>query len=164
MQVLAIDPGNVESAFCLMDMQHNVIEKGKVGNAGLLDYIWTNSKRFDRIVVEMIASYGMPVGAEVFETCVMVGRIEQLADMKEIPHSRVFRKDEKLHICGSPKANDANIRHALIDRFARHDLKQGKGTKKNPDHFYGFKSDLWAAFAVGVVFIDGWNAGVVRTD
>jgi hypothetical protein len=152
--LLAIDPGNKESAFCLMDRAYNVIDKGKVANALLLDYIFLNAKKIRHLAVEMIASMGMAVGAEVFETCVMIGKIEQLADAKEIPRSRVFRKDEKLMICHDSRAKDINIRRALIERFAKHDLANGKGTKKNPDHFYGFKADIWAAFAVGTVYLD----------
>ena len=154
MRLLAIDPGNKESAFCLMDEQYRVYDKGKAENAKILEYIWLNHKNIDHLVCEMIASYGMAVGAEVFETCVMIGMIERTADIKEIPRSRVFRLEEKVMICHDSKAKDTNIRHALIDRFAKHDTTRGTGTKKNPDWFYGFKKDIWAAFAVGVVYLD----------
>lgn len=154
MLILAIDPGNKESAYCLMDDAYRVHDKGKVSNNELLSYIWTHAKQVDHLVCEMIASYGMAVGAEVFETCVMIGKIERTADIKEIPHSRVFRLEEKVMICHDSKAKDTNIRHALIDRFAQHDTTRGTGTKKNPDWFYGFAKDIWSAFAVGVVYLD----------
>ena len=154
MQILAIDPGTTESAFCLMDGKCNVLDKGKVPNSDMLKYIWLNAKKIDHLVCEMVASYGMAVGAEVFETCTMIGQIERTADIKEIPRSRIFRIDEKIAICHDSRARDANIRQALIDRFAKHDLKRGTGTNKNPDHFHGFKSDIWAAFAVGYTYLE----------
>ena len=152
--ILAIDPGNAYSAFCLMTDAYKPIDKGKLPNDDVLAYIEENAGAVDMLVVEMIASYGMPVGAEVFETCVMIGRIEQLADEKHIPHTRVFRAEEKLYICHDSRAKDANIRHALIERFAQHDKARGTGTKKQPDTFYGFANDMWAAFAVGTVYLD----------
>lgn len=162
MRLLAIDPGNEMTAFCLMDEEYKIIEAGKVENSAMLDYIWMKAKCIDHIAVEMIASYGMPVGAEVFETCVMIGRIEQIAAIKEVEHSRVYRAEEKLCICKSSRAKDSNIRAALIDRFAKHDKKRGTGTKTAPDHFYGISKDMWAAFAVGVVHLDGINGLFTR--
>ena len=106
----------------------------------------------------MIASYGMPVGKEVFDTCVWIGRF--IEDMNCIPQDRItvteyiYRKDEKINICNSMKAKDSNIRQALIDRFAQHDFKNGKGKKSNPDFFYGFSKDVWSAFAVGITYLD----------
>ena len=154
MKLLAIDPGNMLTAYCLMDENYRPLCKDKVENVSALGFITEHAVEIDHIAVEMIASYGMAVGAEVFETCVMIGRIEQLADELGIPHSRVFRMEEKQFICHDSRAKDANIRRALIDRFAKHDLARGTGTKNNPDWFYGFKSDIWAAFAVGVVWLD----------
>lgn len=76
-----------------------------------------------------------------------------------------FRKELLRHnwrVCHDSKAKDTNIRHALIDRFAQHDTTRGTGTKKNPDWFYGFKSDIWAAFAVGVVHLDKLKENALR--
>lgn len=152
MNLLAIDPGNTESGYCLMDTETmQPIEFGKIPNKELEDLL-ANMSGIGQVVIEKIASYGMAVGREVFDTCVEIGRLSMIAEMMRIPCGYVYRKDEKLTICGSPRANDSNIRRALIDRFATHDFKNGKGTKADPDWFYGFKADVWAAYAVGVTW------------
>ena len=74
----------------------------------------------------MVASYGMPVGKEVFETCVWIGRFKELAIMNNKEVEYIYRKDEKMNICYSMRAKDSNIRQALIDRFGE------VGTKKKP--------------------------------
>lgn len=157
MTVLAIDPGNTQSAYCFVEIETLAPGFfGKVDNHELLGVL--SSFVYDAIVIERVASYGMAVGRDVFETCEWVGRFTQAA--LPLRADYIYRKDEKLHICGNPKANDSNIRRALIDRFARHDFKQGKGTKARPDFFYGFHADVWAAYAVGITYIEtGINKG-----
>lgn len=155
MKLIAIDPGNTESAYVVLDEDYNILEFNKVENNALK---WRLKGYFDTIVIEMIASYGMAVGKEVFETCVWIGRFWESATVQQ--KEFIYRKEEKINLCGSMKAKDSNIRQALIDRFAKHDFKSGKGTKKNPDTFYGFKSDIWAAMAVGVTYLDKMKGAV----
>ena len=156
--ILAIDPGNVESGYALIRMpKFELLAFGKEENEYLLDMF--PEILADEVAVEMVASYGMPVGKDVFETCVWIGRfIERLREYKT---SFVYRKDEKLCLCGNLKAKDSNIRQALIDRYATFDFKNGKGTKKNPDTFHGVSKDMWQAIAVGVTHYEmkGENNG-----
>jgi hypothetical protein len=91
----------------------------------------------------MVASYGMPVGREVFETCVWIGRFQQSWRYPEAV-KLVYRRDVKLHLCGNSRAKDANIRQALIDKLGP------VGTKSAPGPLYGVKSHAWAAVAVAV--------------
>lgn len=150
--IIAIDPGNIKSAYCVLREDYSIVEFGKVTNEELLEHIRTRGFKYNPLVIEMIASYGMAVGKEVFETCVWIGRfIECYGGRYEL----VYRKDEKMNLCGSMRAKDSNIRMALIDRFAKFDFKNGKGTKKNQDTFYGFAADMWSAMAVGVTYLDG---------
>lgn len=149
MTLLAIDPGNIESAYILIKDDYTLLQKGKVTNEELLSLVKKGG--YDRIAVEMVACYGMPVGREVFDTCVWIGRFMEAA---KVDVDYIYRQEEKLLLCNSVRAKDTNIRQALIDRFAKFDFKNGKGTKKNPDYFYGFKSDMWAAMAVACVWIE----------
>lgn len=149
MLIFGIDPGYTESAFALIRMpDFEVIEKGKLPNEDILNICRRcTCEAVDLAAIEMVASYGMPVGREVFDTCVWIGRF-----MGATPKGLkfVYRIDEKLCLCHDTRANDASIRRALIDRYAKHDFKTGRGTKKNPDTFYGVSADIWAAVAVAV--------------
>lgn len=153
--IFSIDPGNEQSAYCLLDHNLKPVKFGKVDNEELLKIIENTLLDICELegaegiktnfAIEMIASYGMAVGKTVFDTCVWIGRF-----IEHCPHepTYIYRKDEKMNLCNSMKAKDSNIRQALIDRFGV------VGTKKNPGWFYGFKSDIWAAYAVGVTYHD----------
>jgi hypothetical protein len=143
--ILAIDPGNVKSAYVSMG-KDVIYDKGIDANEGILERIECATEK--RIVIEMIASYGMAVGKSVFETCVWIGKFMREAEFMEIPVTLVYRKDIKLHLCQSMRAKDSNIIQALKDRYGE------VGTKKNPGALYGISQDMWSALAVGTFYLD----------
>lgn len=153
MIIFAIDPGCAQSAYCMMDRDAVPMHFDKVPNEDLILILRNYAKSLTAVVIERVASYGMPVGREVFETCEWIGRYTQVATDLKLPVEYVFRQEEKLAICHSPKATDATIRKALIDRFAKHDFRTGKGVRTKPDFFYGFRADCWSAFAVGCSYL-----------
>lgn len=155
--ICAIDPGNLQSAYVLVDEDLRPVGFGKQENelmwCDMVDAVAQLRPEDEvRFAIEMIASYGMPVGREVFDTCRWIGRMEER--LKRYQVDLVYRSEEKLMICHSPKANDATIRMALIDRFAPDTPNKGKGTKKAPGWFYGFHADIWQAYAVAVTAHD----------
>ena len=152
-KILAIDAGTTESGYCFMDTEtYKPLTFGKVDNDELLATV--REGKYDALVLEAFASYGMSIGASTITSIEWNGRFIEAADALGKPFYRIYRREEKLCLCGSMKAKDANIRQALIDRFAQFDFKNGKGTKTNRDIFYGFHSDIFSAFAVGAVWID----------
>lgn len=158
-KILAVDPGNTESAYVMLNEDYTISNRCfyKFQNDTVLKSIKDYGSILGpdlQVVIEMVASYGMSVGKEVFDTCVWIGRFAQAAMDAGCPVSYVYRMEEKMALCHNSRAKDSNIRQALIDRFARFDKKYGKGTKTHPDVFFGFKADLWAAFAVGVTWLD----------
>lgn len=154
MRLLAIDPGNVQSGVAVVDAAtYRPLDVAKIDNEDLENYL-ALSVNFDHAVIEMVASYGMPVGATVFDTCVAIGRFERILDDRMIDRDRMFRREVKRQICGVVTAKDGNVIHALTDRFAPGAPNMGKGTKGSPGWFYGFKSDIWQAYALAVAYLD----------
>jgi hypothetical protein len=163
--IVAIDPGPVMSAYVVWNGK-DILDKGLVPNKKLLEILACMPRNIPGIkeggvecmAIEMIASYGMAVGASVFNTCVWIGRfIERWDDT----HCVVYRKHVKMHLCLNMRAKDTNIKQALIDRFAPDASNHGKGTKDNPSMFYGFKKDIWAAMAVAVTAWDNPNMEIL---
>jgi hypothetical protein len=101
------------------------------------------------LALEMIASYGMPVGREIFETCLWIGRFIEAWEMRQGRYQLIYRKDVKLFHCESARATDANIRAALIDRYGP-GKERAIGKKSSPGPLYGLKGDHWAALAVAL--------------
>lgn len=142
MKILSIDPGTVQSAFVLWDGE-TILDKGIFENNDILEYL--KFRIADLLVIEKVASYGMAVGESTFETVFWSGRFAQAWPGRI---RRTTRGDVKMHLCGSMRAKDGNVRQALIDRLG------APGTKKNPGLTYGCSKDVWAALALAVTTYD----------
>ena len=155
-RLLAIDPGNTESGWVIIDtVDCRPIEFGKTENRELYTRLSRDTDLDAHVVIEMVASYGMAVGAEVFETCVWIGRFDSLMhDLRGQWSELVKRQPVKLHHCHTAKAKDSNIRQAVVDRFAPGQPNHGKGTKTDPGWFHGFRADIWQAYALAVYAAD----------
>lgn len=144
---LSIDPGTTKSGFVVMQ-DRMPIDHGVAHNHEILALLDTTPASL--VTCEMVACYGMSVGASVFETCVWIGRFMQSYRYCDA-FKRVTRMDVKMHLCKIASAKDSNVRQAVIDLYEP--SGDGKvpqvGTKKNPGPLYGVKSHAWAALAIG---------------
>ena len=103
-KIFAIDPGNTESAYVLMREDYSLMltpggnSSGKLDNDFMLNMLKSTCTLYSSglvdssltVVIEMVASYGMAVGKEVFDTCVWIGKMLErlkLADRyKHLPN------------------------------------------------------------------------------
>jgi hypothetical protein len=154
--LLALDPGNEKTAYVTWNGSE-ILNKGIVDNAEMRDLV-VEGLGANFFVSEMVACYGMPVGREIFDTCLWIGRYLEAWEFSpnREPAELLVRRDVKLHLCNSAKARDANVRQALLDKFPA--IGGGAtpqiGTKKQPGPLYGVSKDIWAALGVAITFWD----------
>ena len=151
--VVGLDPGNEHSGIVVL-RGGRVDYHAKLTNGdtrSTLQAIKLDAQeegQLAQLAVEKIASYGMAVGQTVFDTCEWCGAFKELWGL----HAHgVYRREVKMHLCGSTRAKDANIRQALIDRFGP-SKEEAIGRKATPGPLYGFKGDEWAALGVALTF------------
>ena len=119
-RIFAIDPGPEKSAWVTWD-GYQILEKEKSENLHILQNVIPEI-RADAMVIEQVTSYGMPVGASVFETVFWSGRFyeawenSQSGKIYKIPRTTV-----KMHLCPNTRAKGSNIRQAINDIY-EHDL------------------------------------------
>ena len=161
--ILAIDPGTTRSGVVVIDeLTYRPLRIGKFENKDVVDEI-EYLLPANKAVIEMVPSYGtgMAAGKDIYETCIWIGRfIEQLSCCCDIVQL-LQRNVVKMHLCQSARAKDPNVIQALVDRFAPGEPNYGKGTKKAPGWFYGFKADVWQAYALAVTYLDMKKEGKI---
>ena len=151
-EILAIDPGTEQSGWVRL-YGARVLESGVSPNEDLLARVCTLSGYVRAglvsamLAVERFEARGMPIGDDSIRTILWTGRFVQAWRPQDAV--MVKRSAIKVHLCGTAKAKDPNVRQALIDRLG------APGTKKAPGPTYGVTSHAWAALAVAVAAADG---------
>ena len=167
--IIGIDPGLEKSA--LVELSGKTV--GNVfwkDNDDILHYLGCSHTKDTHLAIEMIQSYGMPVGKDVFSTCLWVGRfVQRWNDSQDRQPHLLCRKSAygifpgvASHLCHSNKATDATIRQAVIDLFPRDGGGSVPqiGTSKEPGPLYSIRSSknaskhTWQALAVAIVAQD----------
>lgn len=153
--ILGIDTGSTETGVCLIEKNTcKPLFFGKIKNTELFSLFFEPIKDYlidCEVAYEQFKNYGMPMGDSTINSIQWNGRILQHLIEHYVDEQYVYpimRVEEKICICNSMKAKDSNIRQALIDRFGE------VGTKKNPGFFYGFKKDIWSAYAVAITHLE----------
>lgn len=144
--IFAVDPGPDESGWVWL-------KEGRVECSGVhpneeIKIIMAGC-RYSLFGIEGIACYGMAVGQSTFEACEWIGRFLEFNAGIGADAAKVYRKEVKIHLCGTMKAKDANIRQALLDRYGS-ERKKAVGTKRSPGPLFGVSKHAWAALAVAV--------------
>lgn len=184
--LLAIDPGNEESAFVILTDDGDPLSYGKVNNEELIealdggDVLFDTRGRegwqaFDCVAIEFPQPRGQLSSRQLFDTIFWIGRFFATLNKRPLEVYFVDRKDVKMTLCENPRAKDANIRQALIDRYGGHDVAiggkkcdrckgkgwsgreraacarcDGSGWEKPPGPLKSMASDMWQALGVGV--------------
>jgi hypothetical protein len=158
--VFAIDPGYEESGWVTYAAGKRLLDQcGMDANETLLSLI-RSFKAFVskdvQVVIEMVESFGMPVGKEVFHTVLWIGRFIEAWNAAPGPQTRqpvlLTRRQVKLEICHSARATDANIRQAIVDVFGP-TAEKAIGVKKAPGPLYALKGHAWQALALAICWV-----------
>lgn len=159
--ILGIDPGPVNSAYCVFRGNGSPSIFGIEENAVIRDGIIrdfalesdADCKR--RFVIEQVQGMGMAIGNSTIDTIEWIGRFRETWDFstalvrehapESIGYKRGFIKGV---LCGKATVNDSNIRHRLIEMFGGYEVAIGVAKDKGPLH--GMSKDEWQALAVVV--------------
>ncbi len=150
MIVYGLDPGTTQSAIVGLDSAENRVVMAETWpNEQLLEWCREQDAMHCVLVIERIENMGMSaIGDTLFETVFWSGRF---AEAWGEGWHRVTRREVKLHLCGTMRAKDPNVRQALLDVFGGSDAK---GTKAKPGPLYGVSGHEFAALAVAVTWLD----------
>lgn len=123
-EILALDPGNVETAYVVYDLENSLpLMKGKIPNEEIFPVIslWN---------LPLVCEFPYPRGQlgswQLFETIEVIGRFRQYAKDLDLDFTKMNRQDVKTNICpGVQHPKDGQIRQSIIDRFGGESACEG---------------------------------------
>lgn len=151
--LLAIDPGPTVSGVIRVTgtlPRPTIIEHATLQNRAVLNLV----ESADDVVIEMVQTYGSPVGQSTFGTCVWVGAFMREFGWPENAVHLIYRPEVLRTVCLKGNANPAVIRQALIDRYGP-DKQTAIGTRKNPGPLLGVDVHQRAALALALAYMMG---------
>ena len=148
-----VDPGTLQSALVTLRRGgphgYDVLDARMFLNGVLLAEL-ARAPVGATFVCERLQAMGMPIGNETIDTIFWSGRFYE-AWPGASTRFLVTRGQVKIHLCGTMRAKDANVRAVLMDRFGG---SNAKGTKRQPGPLYGLSGHHFSALAVGVTWLD----------
>ena len=150
--IIAIDPGPKESGMVVIEDEFTMFPDvfGKLDNKELGEVI-TSQVKADIVIEKPVCRKW--AGREVSDTAIVTG---WLAGQTYLPVYLLTRSKVRGHF-KCMRGGDKAVKSVLIERFAPGVRNYGKGIKGEAGFFYGFVSDVWQAYALGVAYLDMWN-------
>ena len=152
--IYGVDPGTTTTGWVLWDGKQVLDGGSETPNEEFLERLRSaNAANANGVpgipmYVEMIASYGMAVGKETFQTCLWIGRYVEVWSILGYPWQLCYRNNIRIHHCCDARAGDSNVNTALRDKYG------GKGTKKAPGPMFKVSKHMWSALAVATYALE----------
>jgi len=163
MRLISIDPGPTQSAYVTWDTEKDdflevilYANKGLINNQDLYASVpELLSFQPEIIAIEMIQSYGTPLGRPSFETILFVGKLTGEFERQGARETFMVGGPLKVKYYGRPTIkgqvggkNDTQIRASLRLRY---------GEAKKGCKLEGVKKDIWAALALATALTERPN-------
>jgi len=147
-ELIAIDTGPTITTYTRMKggvpYRHETLE-----NSLFCEWLRTTLawERVDNVAVEMLVSYGTLQGNSVYDSILMVGRVQEICLTAMTPVTLVPASIKASTICHRSRGvKRTDMNNELLRLYG------GKGTKKEPGPLYGVSKHAWSSLAVAHVF------------
>jgi len=156
--IFAVDPGTVESGFCLLEQGQPTVT-GTRYNGEIVQMLRNlqNSSEKSKIVlaIEQMQSYGGPVSTDVFQTLIWSGRLQEAGENSGLQVVYLPRVRVKTHLCNKPNATDAEVWAAVCKRYGVA-YERGKRAPAG-SVLHGIAGDARQALALALLLYDEQN-------